>query len=90
MNKKGEILETAQTPKKCATDFCTKKNQVCKASKKSEKCSVYPSKKMVEILFLLILKSKFAMPSKEGILNNKQEKQNKVKTGENLNNHSFF
>lgn len=90
LNKKGEILKTAQTKKKCATDFCTKKNQVCKASKKSEKCDVYPSKKIVEILFFLILKSKFALPSREGFLNKYLEKENKAKIGENLNNHSFF
>lgn len=90
LNKKGEILKTAQTKKKCAIVFCTKKNQVCKASKKSEKCHVYPSKKIDEILFFLILKSKFALPSKEGKMNNKQEKENNVKIGENLNNHSFF
>ncbi len=37
LHKKGEKMKTAQTTNKCAMTSCTKKNDVCNASKKIKK-----------------------------------------------------
>ena len=52
LNKKSEILKTAQTPKKCAMISCTKENQMCKWSKKMKESHVYHPKKVFKFLFL--------------------------------------